>query len=296
MNSLSHLTAQLAMQVDRKLLHSQGEADYYRMDIPAHESIQPLAMAQVRRFPLHEAKRFVLAALVIYLALFSITNAAAYSKIAMADLTEYLAQEDPVMVAPIMEVNPWTGELMIEHIPKERQLEALETATAQPENGIIPFDFSPSPYDDRVRIPSIGVDAPIVTPEIGVEALTSEDWNGLEDSIRDSLQQGVVHYPGTAEAGRKGNFFLTGHSSNVFWEPSEYNTVFALLPRLEPGDDIFVTVDQQEYHYVVTEKYEVNPKDVSVLDQGDGKKMTLMTCTPVGTTLKRLVVTAELQN
>jgi LPXTG-site transpeptidase (sortase) family protein len=46
--------------------------------------------------------------------------------------------------------------------------------------------------------------------------------------------------------------------------------------------------------YRVTKKYEVKPSDVSVLDQPTTQRIaTLMTCTPVGTTLRRLIVQAE---
>ena len=46
--------------------------------------------------------------------------------------------------------------------------------------------------------------------------------------------------------------------------------------------------------YKVVKTYEVKPTDVSVLDQPNGKRFsTLMTCTPIGTTLRRLIVQAE---
>ena len=44
------------------------------------------------------------------------------------------------------------------------------------------------------------------------------------------------------------------------------------------------------------QKLKLNPDDVSILKQGNDFKMTLMTCTPVGTSLKRLVVSADLIN
>ena len=56
------------------------------------------------------------------------------------------------------------------------------------------------------------------------------------------------------------------------------------------GDNIFITENQKRYHYKVEEIKEVSPKEVSVLEQGDGKILTLMTCTPVGTRLKRLLL------
>ena len=85
--------------------------------------------------------------------------------------------------------------------------------------------------DDRISIPSLNIDVPLVKPQLGLDSLKSQDWNALEEQIRSSLQKGVVYYPGTAEPGTRGNFFVTGHSSNFFWEFSKYNTVFALLPK-----------------------------------------------------------------
>ncbi len=161
-------------------------------------------------------------------------------------------------------------------------------------DGLYPLDLRPVSYENRIVIPSIEVNAPVMEPSLGLDALKSEDWNALEDQIRSSLLQGVVHYPGTADPGQIGNAFFTGHSSNVFWEQSPYNTVFALLPKLKEGEDIYITFDQVEYHYKVTSKTEVSPKEVSILKQGDTKELTLMTCTPLGTTLRRLVVKAEL--
>jgi LPXTG-site transpeptidase (sortase) family protein len=46
--------------------------------------------------------------------------------------------------------------------------------------------------------------------------------------------------------------------------------------------------------YRVIKTFEVKPSDVSVLDQPTNKRIaTLMTCTPIGTTLRRLIVQSE---
>jgi hypothetical protein len=37
--------------------------------------------------------------------------------------------------------------------------------------------------------------------------LINENWDGLEQDIQDALRKGVVHYPGTAQAGEIGNMF-----------------------------------------------------------------------------------------
>jgi LPXTG-site transpeptidase (sortase) family protein len=320
MNAFKTYTAELAYQVDRKILHAE-EADHIRLDISAHENVGAAAIAlkpalQVPEFSmpnlripsislpsvslpgpvaLKEVQRFLIAAVLIYAVLFSITNAQAYSKIFMANINEAIEAYEasiPVQNLNAIHTDPWTGERSFEVIERETPLEALEENTLTPDNGILPLDLSPSTYENRIVIPSIDVNAPIVQPEFGVEALVEGDWDTLEKQIRDSLSNGVTHYPGTARPDQDGNFFLTGHSSDYFWNSTEFSTVFALLPRLKVGDDIYITYNQREYHYQVTEMEEVYPDDVSVLEQ-DENKLTLMTCTPVGTQLKRLIVTAK---
>ncbi|MBU2259213.1 class E sortase [Patescibacteria group bacterium] len=133
---------------------------------------------------------------------------------------------------------------------------------------------------------------PLVTPSY--EALLREDWTQVEDDIQDALQMGVVHYPGTAKPGQAGNFFVTGHSSYYPWASGKYKNVFARLHELEPGDEYWVYYGGDKHRYIVRGKKEVKSSDVTVLDQPvDRRVATLMTCTPIGTTLRRLIITSE---
>ena len=286
----STLVSRLAFQVDRKILALEEES-YLRLDLSAHE----VALLRMPAFPrLGATKRFVVTALVIYLILFSLTNAPAYAKILQASI-QHAELEQEANLTPLhlasMNTDPWTGVAFTEK-PQEQALALLPAATTK--DDLLGLSLTPTTYDDRIRVPSLNINAQVVEPQLGLDSLQAKDWNALEEQIRSSLLSGVVHYPGTAEPGKIGNAFFTGHSSNVLWEPSIYNTVFALLPDIEVGADIYITNDQKEFHYRVTEKKEVSPDDVSILKQGDKKTLTLMTCTPVGTALKRLVVTAEL--
>lgn len=281
MEPLRDRTSRLAFQVDKKILSAEEE-DYLRVDISAHEYVA--VAKRVAKFPFSNVRNFAVTAVVIYLGLFAITNAAAYTKIIIANIQDYRAAQEVVA----------TEDTSFPGVSRTADDPIKITQTVEPDDGVLPLFTDPTTYKDWLEIPSIGVDVNVVEPELGVDALLANDWNVLEDQIRSSLLQGVVHYPGTAYPGGKGNVFLTGHSSNVFWEVSTYNTVFALLPRIEIGSDIYVVHDQNRYHYRVIDKKEVSPKDVSVLQQGDDYHMTLMTCTPIGTTLRRLVVTAEL--
>ncbi len=110
------------------------------------------------------------------------------------------------------------------------------------------------------------------------------------------------HYKGTALPGEIGNSFIYGHSVlPMFYNPKNYKTIFSTLNKLEPGDEIFVEYNGTMLTYVVEDKKVVPTKDVKPLQEVKPKflnesTLTLMTCTPPGTRLKRLLVTATLRN
>ena len=154
------------------------------------------------------------------------------------------------------------------------------------------LDFPIAPTDNRLIVPKLGKSVPMV--EMSTENIEGENWADLEEQIQDGLRKGVVHYPGTAVPGQTGNVFITGHSSYYPWDPGKFKDVFALLGQLEIGDEFMVYYDQRKYVYKINEKFEVYPDNVEVLQQPSDKKIaTLMTCTPVGTTLRRLIIRAE---
>lgn len=168
----------------------------------------------------------------------------------------------------------------------------LTTAGSQEDGSLLSFLPPVGPPENRLIIPKLNLNVPIVIPPY--EALLREDWTQVESDIQKSLEQGVVHYPGTAKPGQAGNFFVTGHSSYYPWAPGGYKTVFARLHMLSAGDDYWVYYGGDKHRYVIQSLTEVKPSNVDVLDQpGDRRLSTLMTCTPVGTTLRRLIVSAE---
>lgn len=148
-----------------------------------------------------------------------------------------------------------------------------------------------APPDERVIIPRINQNVPVVG--VSSENLIKRDWNALEKDIQSALQDGVVHYPGTAQPGQNGNVVITGHSSYFAWDPGRFKDVFALLHQVEVGDEVIVYYNQKQYFYKVYDKKVVMPDQVDVLTQSGDNRLTLITCTPVGTNLKRLVVLAN---
>lgn len=148
-----------------------------------------------------------------------------------------------------------------------------------------------APVDDRVLIPRIGQNVPIV--QVPTDKLIQKDWAALESQIQDALRHGVVHFPGTAYPGQDGNVVITGHSSYFPWDPGRFKDVFALLHQVNIGDEVIVYHDQVKYKYIVYDKKVVKPSEVDVLTQEGENRLTLITCTPVGTALNRLVILAH---
>ena len=219
----------------------------------------------------------------IFLALFVALNYQSFWKITTASVLPFLtpasmdASEDEALANALQE--------------KLKLLPSLATAGAS-EGNILSILPLVGPPDNRIIIPKLDLNIPLVSPSY--TALLAGDWPQVEKDIQESLQAGVVHYPGTARPGQAGNFFVTGHSSYYPWAPGNFKTVFARLHTLDVGDEYWVYYGGDKFRYVVRSKKEVSPSDITVLDQPDDQRLaTLMTCTPVGTTLRRLVLISE---
>lgn len=166
------------------------------------------------------------------------------------------------------------------------------TATLKKQDSKIPpLDMEIAPLDNRIIIPRINQNLPII--RVSSESLIKRDWGALEKEIQEALRDGVVHYPGTSLPGQTGNTVITGHSSYFPWDSGRFKDVFALLHDVVVGDRIIVYHNQDKYLYEVLGIEVVLPQDIEVLKQGPQDRLTLITCTPVGTNLKRLVVTAK---
>lgn len=209
----------------------------------------------------------------IFAALFLTLNYQSYWQIATA-------QVEPLLAPP--SIGDTSGDNAVPTTTEQTRIEG-DLASYLPDVG---------PPDDILIIPKLKISVPIHDPPI--DALMRKDWDQVEKDIQETLRGGVVHYPGTARAGQAGNFFITGHSSYYPFDPGKYKTVFARLHELNEGDEYWVYYNGDKHRYIVRSKKEVLPSDVTVLDQPtDARVSTLMTCTPVGTTLRRLIIKAD---
>lgn len=249
---------------------------------------------------------FLLLTSIIFVVLLLLSNWSAYSAFARAILDPgELEQEQQIMeggLAHTEMTNQRSAKDAREERRKrvtQRQMEKTEGNT--PELGASYFDQDISrvslsvniaPYEDRIIIPKIGKNIPLVNVEHH-DADSSTEWHKI---FMKELEKGIIKYPGSANPGESGNSFIFGHSSNFPWAKGNYNDVFALLNELSAGDEIIVYFKQKKFVYVVKEKIIVKPGHVSSLG-GDtnNKQLTLMTCWPLGTTLNRLLVVTELK-
>lgn len=138
----------------------------------------------------------------------------------------------------------------------------------------------------------------IVIPKIGANAKVIPEVDPQNSAIyQKALTQGVAHADGTSLPGENGNIFIFAHSGTDLIEANRYNAVFYLLYKLEKDDEIYIFYQGEEYKFNVIDIKKVSANEISYLDSKENEnKLTLMTCWPPGTTLKRLVVIAKLKN
>lgn len=143
----------------------------------------------------------------------------------------------------------------------------------------------------------VGSESRLIIPKINVDVPAIYDVGADYDSQMAAMQKGVAHFPipgANSHPGEIGNTVLSGHSSNDLFDPGDYKFIFAQLEKLATGDTIYANYNGKRYTYVVTKTEVVKPTEVGKLVYPTNKPvMTLITCTPLGTSQNRLLVTAE---
>lgn len=118
-------------------------------------------------------------------------------------------------------------------------------------------------------------------------------------SVDFDLSKHLVQYFSTSKSPiENGTSVIFGHSTLPQWfDPKNYMAIFAHMHLIKDGDEIVLTVDNQDYRYKVFSKTIVDSNDPNIFSQAyDNSYITIITCTPPGTTWKRLVVRASLQS
>ncbi len=143
----------------------------------------------------------------------------------------------------------------------------------------------------------VGQESRLIIPKINVDVPAIYGVGNDHNSQMTAMEKGVAHFaiPGAqSHPGEVGNTVLSGHSSNDLFDGGDYKFIFAQLEKLAVGDTIYANYEGKRYTYVVTKTEVVKPTEVSKLVYPTTKPvLTLITCTPLGTALNRLLVTAE---
>ena len=138
--------------------------------------------------------------------------------------------------------------------------------------------------EPRLIIPKLNIDVPVA-------------FSISTDDVMEAMNHGVAQFsiPGAnALPGQIGNLVLSGHSAGDIYSSNPYKFIFSGLERLENGDLIYVNYNSVRYTYQMTSSNIVEPTDVSALIYPTDKPiLTLITCTPLGTSRYRLLIAAE---
>ena len=115
----------------------------------------------------------------------------------------------------------------------------------------------------------------------------------LKEALKEGVGRSVIssalgHMEGTAFPGEYGNCVVAGHRNYVFGK------YFNRLDEIKVGDSIEIETMSDNFKYRVTDKFVVEPSEVSVTDPLEGRQLTLITCTPLFVGSHRLIVRAEL--
>lgn len=150
---------------------------------------------------------------------------------------------------------------------------------------------------DPTNTVAVTKESRLIIPKINVDVPVNYDVGNDYDSQMEAMKNGLAHFaiPGaSAHPGEIGNTVLAGHSSNDLFDTGDYKFIFAQLEKMKIGDTFYANYKGVRYSYVVTDIKVVKPTDInSVVYNGDKPIMTLLTCTPLGTALNRLLVIGE---
>lgn len=131
---------------------------------------------------------------------------------------------------------------------------------------------APLPIDNRLVIPSIGINEPILEG----------------NNIWVINKGGTWLRPNSAKPDQDGNTVIVGHRYFGYDVSTFYH-----LDKVKAGQLLAVYWDGVEFLYEVTETKVVDPTAIEIEETTPEKQLTLYTCTPIWTAKNRLVVIAK---
>lgn len=147
------------------------------------------------------------------------------------------------------------------------------------------------PIPDRIVIPAIGVDTPVV--ELGWHPARSDE--GAIFSEWDVAKYAAGWHKNSAVPGEGGNVVLSGHNNIL-------GAVFRELDLLRKGDEIVLWSGEEQFVYsvsqvvIVPEKHaspEQRAKNARWIGPFDDDRLTLVSCWPRNDNTHRIIVVAH---
>jgi LPXTG-site transpeptidase (sortase) family protein len=134
----------------------------------------------------------------------------------------------------------------------------------------------------------------VTIPKIHAQARVIVGVDPYNQAVYDAaLKYGVAQAKGTSLPPAKGTVYLFAHSSGPLWEENYFNTIFMRLGELKKGDLIIIRRNGTDFDYRVSGEKIVDPSRVSYLKNTKKTQLIVQTCTPIGTSLYRLLIFAD---
>jgi LPXTG-site transpeptidase (sortase) family protein len=196
----------------------------------------------------------------------------------------------PVSSNPITSVNssiPIVPQSTSSHVPSNLVSNQVPDLTTQFSERILSAGFVP----DRITIPAVQIDAPIVVTQsrsVELKDQWFEQWLAPDEFA-------AGWQADSAPLGVPGNTVLSGHHN-------EYGKVFGHLVNLKVGDTIVLYSGQKSFTYQVTDTMILKERDVSLkirqvnaqwISPTTDERITLVTCWPRRNNTHRLIVVAK---
>lgn len=110
------------------------------------------------------------------------------------------------------------------------------------------------------------------------------------------LSTGLIHLSDSAYPGEVGNMVIISQAPGDWYNTTRSNPEFYLSYKLLPKDVIQVFYKGEEFDYLVTNIFKIREDQVKDFTRkSDQKLLTILSGWPPGTTLKRLIITAEMK-
>ena len=198
-------------------------------------------------------------------------------------LTPLFAWE--IYLKPAFASNNFESPIPARSVLTKKTIESLVNAST---NSLQGNTWLPTPRETSITmaLASYGLSIPKLNIENATVSTTDTD-----------IAQHLVHFPKTALPPNKGTAVIFGHSTlPQLYNPKDYKTIFANIHSLTKNDMLYVTVNNTQYAYKIFSITIVDAEETSYLTQdNDDSNLTIVTCTPPGTTWKRLILKARIE-